>query len=392
MAKPLPDTLRARLEGELASLRAQSQLRRLAVLEGINLCSNDYLGLSHDPRLKQAVAAALQAGAAVGSTGSRLLSGNAAAWEELEGEWARYEGAKAALYFTSGYAANVGLLSSILGPDDIVFSDSSNHASIVDGIRLSRARKVIFPHRDLDFLEDRLRECDSVRAQKIIVTESLFSMEGDRAPISDLLALAGRYGAELILDEAHATGVFGPAGRGLLSAAGAPGSVFATVHTCGKALAGVGAFVCGSETLKQFLVNRARTFVFTTALPPYLAAQMRAAIPIVAGADRERSLLAFLAAHLRARLREAGFDTASSDSQIVPILLGDNERAVRFAEGLGRAGFAVRAIRPPTVPARTARLRLSLNVGLTVEILDRLVDALVRIREEVALTACGAAQ
>jgi 8-amino-7-oxononanoate synthase len=390
MAKPQADAFLQDIERDLALLRSRAQLRRLARIEGVDLCSNDYLGLSADPRLRQAVIAALQAGAAVGSTGARLLSGNAAAWEELESKLARFEGAEAALYFNSGYAANLGLLGSLLRPDDVVFSDSSNHASIIDAIRLSRAQKVVFPHRDLDFLEAKLRACLPGRARKVIVTESVFSMEGDRAPIPDLLALAGRYGAELVLDEAHATGVFGPEGRGLLSACGAQGRALATVHTCGKALAGAGAFVCGSETLKQYLINHARTFIFSTALPPYIAAQMRAAVPIVAAANSERDRLAALAAHLRARLQQAGFDTASSDSQIVPVLLGENERALRFADGLCRAGFAVRAIRPPTVPDGTARLRLSIHVGLSTEILDGLVDALVRIREEVALTACGA--
>jgi 8-amino-7-oxononanoate synthase len=184
------------------------------------------------------------------------------------------------------------------------------------------------------------------------------------------------------VDEAHATGLFGPQGRGLVAETQADGAVFVAVHTCGKALAGMGAFVSGSKTLKQFLINRARTFIFSTGLPPYLAAQMRAAIGIVAGADAERERLAGLSTHLRARLREAGFDTAQSNSQIVPVLLGTNDRALQFAARLQREGFAVRAIRPPTVPVGSARLRLSLTVRHSREMLDRLVDALIRIRDE----------
>jgi 8-amino-7-oxononanoate synthase len=389
MDKLQADPFLERLKLELDFLASQSQLRRLELLDGINLCSNDYLGLSTDARLRDAVASALAVGSPVGSTGSRLLSGNARIWEELESELARFAGTEAALYFGSGYAANIGLLSSILGPDDAVFSDQANHASIIDGIRLSGARKIIFPHLDLAFLESALRKEDegrktsAERASKVIVIESVFSMEGDRSPVADLVAMAGRYGAQLIFDEAHATAVMGPGGRGLVAAAGATNNVLAVVHTCGKALAGMGAFVGCSETLKQYLVNRARTFIFSTALPPYIAAQMRAVIPIAVAADGERSYLAALGAHLRARLREAGFDTGGSGSQIVPVMLGRNERALEFAAALCRQGFVVRAIRPPTVPSGTARLRLSLHVGLSIGVLDRLVEALIGISENI---------
>jgi len=369
------------LRAELESLEAKSQLRRLERMEGVNLCSNDYLGLARDPRLAEAVKAALDAGASVASTGSRLLSGNSAAWEELESKFARFVGAEAALFFSSGYAANLGLLGAILRPDDVVFSDRSNHASLIDGIRLARARKVVFPHLDLDFLEDALRQSNVAAGRRFIVVESLFSMEGDRAPVADLLALAERYGAELIVDEAHATGVFGPAGRGLVAAANAAGRLLASVHTCGKALASAGAFVCGPETLKQFLVNHARTLIFSTALPPYFAAQISKAVDIVAHAEAERRRLAELSSRLRARLQQAGFNTGTSDSQIVPVLLGGNDTAVHYAGALSREGFAVRPIRPPTVPEGQSRLRLSVNVKLTEEILDRVVHALSAARD-----------
>ncbi len=240
------DSLRA----ELDRLDARREFRRLGRMEGVNLCSNDYLGLATDPRLARAVAAAVEAGSPVASTGSRLLSGNAQEWEELESQFASFIGTEAALFFTSGYAANVGLLSAVLRPDDTVFSDESNHASLIDSIRLSRARKVIFPHLDLDYLEDALRRSDSA-GRRFIVVESLFSMEGDRAPVADLISLAGRFGAELIVDEAHATGVYGPRGRGLVAEVGGNARVFASVHPCGKALASAGAFVCGSETLER---------------------------------------------------------------------------------------------------------------------------------------------
>jgi 8-amino-7-oxononanoate synthase len=368
------------LRAELDRLEAQSQLRRLGQLQGVNLSGNDYLGLSTDPRLSRAVAAALEAGTPVASTGSRLLSGNAVEWERLESEFARFVGTEAALFFSSGYAANIGLLGAILRPDDTVFSDESNHASLIDGIRLSRARKVIFPHLDLDYLEDALRRSDSA-GHRFIVVESLFSMEGDRAPIADLLRLAGRFGAELIVDEAHATGVYGPRGRGLVAAANGNDRVFASVHTCGKALASAGAFVCGSETLKQFLVNRARTFIYSTALPPYFAAQISKAVEIVAEAEDKRRRLEELAGFLRVRLHEAGFDIGTSDTQIVPLLLGGNDTAIHYARELNRQGFAVRPIRPPTVPEGTSRLRLSVTTKLSEEILDRLVKALAAARD-----------
>ena len=390
MDQPSDSSFLRRARADLDSLEARSQLRRLEIVRGINFCSNDYLGLSTDARLREAVTAALAGGSPTGSTGSRLLSGHALIWDELESELAQWGGAEAALYFNSGYAANTGLFSCVLQRDDVVFSDSANHASIIDGIRLSGARKVIFPHLDCNVLEDELRRAAPGPGQKFIAVESVFSMDGDRAPITGLLALAERYGAELIVDEAHATGVLGPQGRGLVAAAGATDRVLAVVHTCGKALAGMGAFVLCSNVLKQYLVNHARSFIFSTALPPYLAAQVRAAIRIAAAADAERGRLQDLSAHLRTRLRDNGFDTARSDSQIVPVVLGENERALALAARLGEDGFAVRAIRPPTVPPGTARLRLSLAVKHTTEMLDRLTDSLVRAREGAALSRCQA--
>ena len=370
------------IDGELAALASQGQLRKLGEIKGVNLCSNDYLGLSSDPRLRDAVASALAAGVPVASAGSRLLSGNAEVWEQLESELAHFMGAEAVLYFNSGYSANVGVLSALIQPGDVVFSDAANHASIIDGLRLAGARKIIFPHLDMDSLERELRRSDPGSAQKFIVSESIFSMDGDRASISDLVALAERYGAELIVDEAHATGVIGPQGRGAVAASGFADRVLVTIHPCGKALAGMGCFVCCSEKLKQYLINRARTFIFSTALPPYMAAQMRAAIRIVASADRERSDLVALSAFLRRQLREAGFDIGRGDTQIVPVFLGENDRAIRFSGLLNDAGFGVRPIRPPSVPAGTSRLRISLNARLSTDLLARFTDVLISIREE----------
>ena len=269
-----------RILAELSELKSRAQLRQLETAGGVDFSSNDYLGLATDPQLKRAVLKGLNSATRVASTGSRLLSGQDEAW--TSSKWILPAGLalKRRLYFTSGYAANVGLLSSLLRPEDVVFSDSANHASIIDGIRLAKCPRVIFPHLDLENLEKELQRNPSPSGARIIVVESIFSMEGDRAPLADLAGLAERYGAELIVDEAHAIGVRGPNGSGRVAEAGLSSQVLATVHTCGKALAAAGAFVCGSENLRQFLINRARPFIFNTAMPPYFAAQVAAGMAL----------------------------------------------------------------------------------------------------------------
>jgi 8-amino-7-oxononanoate synthase len=360
-----------RLSRELAELDRDSQLRSLETPHALDFSSNDYLGLACDSRIKQAVAAALASPEMAAATGSRLLSGNSERWMALESDFAKFAGTEAALYFTSGYLANVGLLASLLEPGDTVFSDSANHASLIDGMRLSKARRVVFPHLDLEFLEKALRAVPP-EGGKFIVVESVFSMEGDFAPLAELTRLAERYDAELIVDEAHAVGVFGPRGRGLVAAAGLSANALATIFTCGKALAASGAFVCGSETLRNYLINRARTFIFSTALPPYFAAQVRAGFELASRADAERARVIGLANFLRAELRRQGLEVPAGTSPIVPVILGENERAMRVAQRLRAAGFGVRAIRPPTVPEGTARLRLSVTARHTESVLSEL--------------------
>lgn len=371
-----------RILAELSSLESRAELRHLLPIQGIDFSSNDYLGLSHDPRMKQAILEGVSAASRIASTGSRLLSGHDEAWTLVEQEFAQWVGSEAALYFNSGYAANTGLLSALLGPDDIVFSDSANHASLIDGIRLAKCRRVIFPHLDLDFLEQEFRRHASISGVRVIVVESIFSMEGDRAPLADLVALGARYGAELIVDEAHAVGVCGPNGSGCVAEAGLTTRVLATVHTCGKALAAAGAFVCGTDNLRRFLINRARSFIFSTALPPYFAAQVSEGMRLARKAEQERALLVQLSSFLRHELRARGFDVAASDSQIVPVVLGSNGDAVHFAERLRSRGFGARAIRPPTVPAGSARIRLSLTAKHSREMLAELVAAMVQARAE----------
>jgi 8-amino-7-oxononanoate synthase len=369
-------TIRERIERELDSLRAQLQFRTLEIPTGINLCSNDYLGLAADPRLKQAILEAVARAESAGATGSRLLSGNASEWTELESRFADFAGTEAALFFGSGYAANLGLLASLLQPGDIVFSDARNHASLIDGIRLSRAAKIIYPHGDLPFLESALRAHAGGAGARVIVTESVFSMEGDIAPIDAMLRLARKFGAELVLDEAHAIGVCGPRGRGIAAEMKLEREILAIVHTCGKALASAGAFVCCGSALKDYLVNHARTFIFSTAMPPYLAGQIRAALNLAREAEPERIHLRKLASTLRDGLSAAGLSFGTSTTHIVPVLLGSNDRALHVASELQRNGFAARAIRPPTVPPGTARLRISLTTRITLDDIRRLVAAI----------------
>jgi len=363
----------------LAELKIQSLLRELSVVSGTNLCSNDYLGLSDDPRLKQAVLQALEQCKTVAATGSRLLSGHDVVWDELETAFAAFAGTETALCFGSGFAANTGLLGAILAAGDVVFSDALNHASLIDGIRLSRAQKVIYPHCDLNFLEHELRRYAEHSILKVIVTDTLFSMDGDRAPLKEMFQLADRYGAEVIADEAHATGVCGPHGSGLLAELGLQEQALAIVHTCGKALASMGAFVCGSKVLKPFLINHARSFVFSTALPPYLAFQVRAALQLATSMEAEREHLASLSARLRERLCSLGFDCGPSGSHIVPLIIGGNEAALNLAAHLQARGFAVRAIRPPSVPPGTERLRLSLTARLTMNDIQRFTDTVLAL-------------
>jgi 8-amino-7-oxononanoate synthase len=374
--------IQKRILAELSELKSRAELRQLETVGGVDFSSNDYLGLATHPQLKRAVLKGLNSATRVASTGSRLLSGQDEAWTLLEHEFARWVGAEAALYFTSGYAANVGLLSALLRPEDVVFSDSANHASIIDGIRLAKCPRVIFPHLDLDYLEKELRRNSSVDGARVIVVESIFSMEGDRAPLADLASLAERYGAELIVDEAHAIGVRGPNGTGCVAEAGLSSQVLATVHTCGKALAAAGAFVCGSENLRQFLINRARPFIFNTAMPPYFASQVAAGMALASDASAERSRLVELSEFLRCALRGNGFYISAIDSQIIPVVLGLNAVAVHFATYLKARGFGVRAIRPPTVPPGSARLRLSLTAKHSEKNLSDLVAAMVEARAE----------
>ena len=369
-------TLNSELQAGLRELESRSQRRSLVEISGVNLCSNDYLGLADRSALREAAIQGLRDAHRVGGTGSRLLSGHATAWNELEEEFAGFAGSGAALYFGSGYAANIGLLTSLAGKGDMIFSDALNHASIIDGIRLSGARKIIYPHRDLIALGAALKEHQHEHGRKFIVTETVFSMDGDIAPIADIVVLAERYDAGVIVDEAHATAVHGPRGRGIAAALLGSGKIVAAMHTCGKALASAGAFVCGSTVLREHLINHARTFIFSTAMPPYMATQIRAALRLAKNMDDQRAELSLRARKFAESLSNDGWATMGTATQIVPAVIGENSAALSAAEYLQREGFTVRAIRPPTVPPGTARLRFSLTHKISAKELDKLATAL----------------
>lgn len=362
-----PEALESRVRSALQELDRSGLRRHLRTPSGIDLCSNDYLGLANHPLLKQRMAEAV-CREGVGSTGSRLLRGHRNAFARLEDRFAKFKGAERALYFSSGYLANLAVLTAFPQAGDVIFSDQLNHASLIDGVRLSPARRVIFPHNDVTELSRAMQT--SQAGQAFVVVESLFSMEGDRAPLARYARLCQENGAAMIVDEAHATGIYGTRGSGLIEEAGIGSGVFLSISTAGKALGVSGAFVAGPAWAIEFLEQRARPFIFSTAAPPALGAALDAALDLIEAEPERRARLLELASHLRLRLGLEG------DSPVVPVIAGSNQRAVGIAEKLQREGFDVRAIRPPTVPEGTARLRLSVNVNLSEAILDRLVETL----------------
>ena len=385
MDNALADRVRARL----ADLGSQGLLRRLRPPAGIDLASNDYLGLAAHPRVVQAFAAA--AGAGCGSTGSRLLRGHREAFSAVERRFAAFKGAERSLYFSSGYLANLAVLSTLPEAGDTVYSDALNHASLIDGLRLSRARRIVVPHGDIGALDTRLA-ADTGTGQRFVVIESVYSMDGDLAPLADYAEVCRRHGAALVVDEAHAVGVWGDDGSGLIRAAGAAGGVLLSINTAGKALGAAGAFVAGPAWVIDYLEQRARTFVFSTAPPPAVAAAIEAALDIVAEEPGRRARLHARARFLRRKLEQAGFkQAAAGTSQIVPIVIGGNRAAVELAQALQARGFDVRAIRPPSVPPGTARLRVAVNAGLAEDDLDRFAAELRACLREGEEQRCAAA-
>jgi 8-amino-7-oxononanoate synthase len=369
------DDYRAEIEGSLSALLETGLLRRLRSPHGIDLVSNDTLGFAGHPALAEAMRAAL-ARCGAGSGGSRLLRGHRDAFDRLEERLAAFSGAEAALLFGSGYAANIGLLQSVVGPEDLVLSDERNHASLIDGLRLTHGRRVVHPHLDLGAVERELRLPRPGRA--FVVTESVFSMDGDLAPLPELVGLAETHGALVIVDEAHATGLYGGRGSGRVEALGLRDRVLATVHTGGKALGSGGAWVAGPAVLRDLLINRARSFIFSTAPLPVLAAALEAALDLLGRELGRAAEVHRKASLLRARLGDEGV-AAGGDSPIVPVIVGENEAAVALEGGLAAAGFDARAIRPPSVPPGTARVRVTVRYPIADADLSRFAAELGRL-------------
>jgi 8-amino-7-oxononanoate synthase len=357
-------------EIQLRELDEKGRHRRLHGRSGTDFTSNDYLGLAESDELRQAATEAIARGVPVGAGGSRLLRGNHPEHEALEAEAAEFFGSEAALYFPTGYAANAALIATLPRREDLVVHDALIHASIRAGLDPARVATVETPHNDVTAIADAIRawRAKGGAGRAWIAVETLYSMDGDRAPLDDLVALAEATGAMLVLDEAHATGVYGPQGRGLGAAYEGRENIVA-LHTCGKALGVSGGLITCSRLYRDFLVNRARAFVYSTAPSPLMAAVVRQALKLSAAADAERARLAALVAHA-GKLMRAHQGWEPSSSQIQPIILGQDARAVRFAEGLQALGYDIRAIRPPTVPEGTARLRLALTVHVTQADLD----------------------
>src|SRR5262245_31268635 len=344
--------LEQRVHQRLRELEAQGLRRQLRPPSGIDLSSNDYLGLAAHPLVKLKMAeAAISLGC--GSTASRLLRGDRACFAQVERRFADFKKTKAALYFSSGYAANLSVLSTFLDRTDLVFSDEQNHASLIDGMRLARAKRIKFPHCDVNRLAQLLRAAPA-GVQKFLVTESLFSMDGDFAPLAEYAEICRETQTALIVDEAHAVGIYGSRGSGLVEETGTEAVVFLTVNTAGKALGVAGAFVAGPDWAIDYLIQRARPFIFSTAPPPALAAALETSLALVQLEPERQKRLLGNSALLRELLAGAGIHTGRSCSQIIPVILGDNDRACDAAATLQKEGFDVRAIRPPTVPAGTA--------------------------------------
>ncbi len=376
------------IDAEMAMLHRQHLYRQLRVVQEVlpegwitmegrrllNLSSNNYLGLANSRLLREEAGEWLQRFGASASA-SRLIVGNLSLHQTVEEKIAAFQGAEAAILYNTGYMANVGVISALMNKGDFILSDKLNHASIVDGIMLSGAEFRRYPHGDLNKLEDLLQK-GSARNKKLIVTDSVFSVDGDIAPLKEIVELKERFGAILMIDEAHGGGVFGENRRGVAEMLGVEEGVEVHMGTFSKAFGSYGAYVCGSMKLVEYLVNRSRPFIYSTSLPPAVLGANLAAIRVVAETPELSRKVLENAAYLRQNLNRLGFNTLASASQIIPLLVGDNRKAVEFASLLFKKGVMAVAIRPPTVPPKTARLRLSVTAEHRCEDLDFAISCL----------------
>ncbi len=383
---------------ELDAIKGQALYRQLRTIESAHgprvdfngrsmlmLASNNYLGLASHPALKRAAANATEQ-YGTGAAASRLIAGNLRVLSDLEARLAQFKGVEAALVFGSGYLANIGTISAIAGREDVILSDELNHASLIDGCRLARAQIMVYRHCDIDHLQALLRQSRAAR-RRIIVTDSVFSMDGDLAPLVEIVELARRHNAAVMIDEAHAVGVLGHKGAGLASALGLEREVDIQMGTLSKSLGSYGAYVAGSRALVDLLINRARSFVFTTGLPPASAAAAIAAIDLIEAEPQRIKILWDNACYLRQELARAGFRLGASATPILPVIVGDAQPALDFAEGLLRRDVYVLAIRPPTVPLGTARLRVTATADHTRADLDEALRAFIAAGREAGAIA-----
>jgi 8-amino-7-oxononanoate synthase len=384
------------IEKELQSLKERDRYRQIRWIEEgpspwvrmnggkvLLLCSNNYLGLANDPRLKEKMLRAIEAWGC-GSGGSRSISGSLAIHRLLEERLARFHGREEALLFNSGYSANLSLLTALMGEGDVICSDELNHASIVDGCRLSKASIQIYRHLDMEHLESLLKE-NRERRRKLIVTDGIFSMDGDEAPLPEMIQLAKRYDALTMVDEAHAIGVFGPTGRGTLEHFQLSQEVDILMGTFGKALGCFGAYMAGSRSLIEFLINTGRVFLYTTALPPSVCACVLGGLDLLDEEPERRERLWKNVRHLREGLNQLGFDTMESQTHIIPVLVGEPKVTMEMDRRLLEGKVFVHGIRPPTVPEGKCRLRVTVMATHTREDIDFALEKFEKVGKELGL-------
>jgi 8-amino-7-oxononanoate synthase len=375
----------------LQERRDSGNYRRLSPLKRsaagsklVDFSSNDYLALSSRSELREAACKALEDYGA-GAGAARLMIGDLPLFHELEERVASLKNQEAALLFGSGYMANVGVIPALVGRGDLIFSDRLNHASIYDGCRLSGARLVRFRHNDLDHLEECLKKERGGGNRALIVVESIYSMDGDRCPLAGVVELKSRYSCMLMVDEAHATGIFGANGGGVIQEDGLESEVEVAMGTFSKALGSYGAYVAGSRTLKEYLINRARSFIYSTALPPGVVASALAAVKLIEAEPELRAKLFENSRYFKKSLQEAGLPGEPGPSQIVPVLIGGSRQAVKMAEEFRRHHIHVTAVRPPTVPEGAARLRFSVTLDHDREQLRAAAELLLKLSRQLAL-------
>jgi 8-amino-7-oxononanoate synthase len=371
---------------ELSELKKRNLYRKLAVLSSgchknikikeklyLNFCSNNYLSLNGHTEIEKSIISALKKWG-TSSGASRLIAGDLKIFEIAEKKLAQFKGTETSLIFSSGYQANVAVISTLAGDGDVIFSDELNHASIIDGCRLSKAKVCIYRHCDMNDLEKKLKK--EKGKKRLIITDSIFSMDGDLAPIRDIVELAERYDCGLIIDDAHATGVLGKEGRGSIEYFGLENKDVMVLATGGKALGVMGAFFCCSKKVREYLINKCRGFIYSTGPSPAVPAGLLASISLVKKENWRRDKLRKLSEYLWNGFRKLNYNTSKTPSHILPLIVRDNEKALKLADAFMKNGIFVRAIRPPTVPENTARIRFSLMTDHEIEDIEKIIQTL----------------